>query len=267
MRAVRQRLRCLLAALLLAVPPAADATERLRLGHVAGPDHATVGLVLRRWAQGFAFRPESGLKVDLAAAPAATVDLKPALAEQSLDLAWLPLGDLAAEPHPLQLLELPLRGQLGEVASRAASTLLEDVPWREACPHTLLLAVGEAPLWLHTRGPVVVGDLSGLRLQTPTPVLRDWIAGLGATPAEAPTGQLDGVILSWGGLSGDPLSGMTRHRRQGGMSPPLRRWAWRVRGCQPMMPAASASSSTPISSRKRAIRSLVGGGRASPSSL
>ena len=217
--AVRGRLCYLLAVLLLAVPPA-GATERLRLGYVAGPDQATVGLVLRRWAQGFAFRPESGLKVELAARPAEAIELASRLANGSLDLAWLPLGDLVTEPHPLQLLELPLRGQPAEVVSRAAASLLESDPWREAGPHALLIATGEAPLWLHSRAALVAGDLSGLRLAAPTPALRDWIALLGASPPEASAAQLDGVILSWGGLAGNAPSGLTRHVQLG--APPQR---------------------------------------------
>ena len=76
------------------------------------------------------------------------------------------------------------------------------------------------PTTPHSRAALVAGDLSGLRLAAPTPALRDWIALLGAAPPEASAAQLDGVILSWGGLAGNAPSGLTRHVQLG--APPQR---------------------------------------------
>ena len=206
--------------LALAVPAVAHGSDSLRLGYAVGPDHATVSLVLRRWAQGFGYRPESGLDVTLAAEPMEAGELVRALASGAVDLAWLPLDQLVAEPHPLQLLELPLRGRPGEVTGRAAAALLMGEPWREAGDVTLLLAVGEAPLWLHTRAPLAGGDLSGLRLCAPTIGLADWLDQLGAIRVGPDDAHSEAAILSWGALAmvGDP--GLTNHLQLGG--PPER---------------------------------------------
>jgi hypothetical protein len=214
---VGPRLRCaLLLVLALAAPGVAAAAERLRLGYAEGPDDRTVDLVLRRWAQGFAFRPEGGLEVRLADAATPAPAVAAALADGSIDLAWLPLATIAAEPHPLQLLELPLRGQPAEVVSRAATALTAENPWRDAGGATLLMAVAEAPAWLHTEAPVETGDVAGLALEAPTPALADWARRLGAAPGPG----VDGALLSWSGLATARIPGLTRHLQLG--APPER---------------------------------------------
>ena len=216
MRATWRRLALLL---LLAMPPDGRAAEALRLGYAVGPDRATVGLVLRRWAQGLTLRPESGLEVRVAPAPAATEELRSGLVDGTVDVAWLPLDQLAAAPHPLQLLELPLRGRPGEVIGRAAAGLLASEQWHEVGPFTLLLAVGEAPLWLHGRSGIADGELAGLRVLAPTRPMQAWVERLGAV-ATGSGADADAILLSWGGLALEPDAALTDHLQLG--APPER---------------------------------------------
>lgn len=217
---MRPRLRGLIMSCALVASGAPAGAETLRLGYAPGPDTAIVGLVLKRWAQGFAFRPEAGLGVELAAAPTPVGKLAQELGDGAVDVAWLPLDAVAPAAHPLQLLELPFQGYPAEVVAHAAATLLPGEPWREAGTATFLLAVAEAPLWLHTRAPV--SELDGLRLLAPTPATADWLARLGAVPATEPKGApLDGALLSWSQLAAMGEAGrFTQHLQVG--APPSR---------------------------------------------
>jgi hypothetical protein len=196
---VRSNLRGLLLALAVAAFEAPAEAESLRLGYAVGPDTATVDLVLRRWAQGLSFRPDSDLTITLDPGPTSAAQLGRRFASDAVDLAWLQLDTVAPAAHPLQLLELPLQGYPAEVVSRAAAGLLAHTSWSQAGAATILMAVAEAPLWLHMNG--TAAGLNGLRLRAPTAASADWLMRLGAAPVDAGIdAPIDGALASWSGL-------------------------------------------------------------------
>lgn len=199
------------AALALAAGAATAQEVTLRLHHFLSAQGNVPRLVLDVWAD--RIEAESNGRIRIERFPAMQLGGTPAeLMDQVIDgvvdLAWTVNGFTPGRFPRTEVFELPFFVQDARAASFAYRTLFEQEMAGTEFEDVLILANWvHGPGVIHTSRPVAtIGDMSGLKIRTPSRMVGRFLNILGAEPIGLPVsaipenlsrGVIDGAVIPW----------------------------------------------------------------------
>jgi TRAP-type C4-dicarboxylate transport system substrate-binding protein len=208
-----KRLAAALAALAAAVPAAAQDKYEIKVAEFVGAQH-----FMTKWLMQWGEKLEKGSNGRLAFKHFPNAQMAPTPAHYDLartgqaEVSWFLHGGTPGRFPVTELVNLPYMVGSAEIGTK----VLNDAQLRAKYfdpehkgVHVLMLFTHQPGNIFTTRKPVrVTDDMKGMRLRFASPTVRDFIAGLGATPVGVtPTeileqlqkGALDGAFIDYGG--------------------------------------------------------------------